>query len=107
VSERAGRRFEFTHAECVRAFNCAVALLCQSSSNTGLVQSIAGRSPLTLPCFALLGSSVHRLSRSNCCRNPISTAAHITNAAISMSYLLRAAPVWRAANTGDEMLQRD
>ena len=48
----ASRRVELAHAECDRALNCAVALLCQSSSNTGLVQSIAGRS--LLPCPASL-----------------------------------------------------
>ena len=47
-----GGRSALTHAKCERALNCAVALLCQSSINTGLVQSIAGRSPL--PCPASL-----------------------------------------------------
>ena len=46
-----GGRSALTNAKCERALNCAVALLCQSSINTGLVQSIAGRSLLPSPAL--------------------------------------------------------
>ena len=58
----------------------------------------------TVPDSDCLG---HQTWRSNCWRMPMTTAAHIKKAAISMNLLLVRAPAWRDLNHGGEMRQRD